>query len=142
MKDNERNRTYGIEGDLDEVEKLHRERRIFTVINDQVIIAPEKSPQSHKEWIKSLGLVDEDVENIMNNNLRGYIDPQSNIYLYKGYGFGFDELDKIQVPEIVKSLGSSIHFPDGARIFGGLKIGKAGEKWDAKEDLGTTKINE
>jgi hypothetical protein len=101
---------------------FHKQRRMFVIKNNQLIIAPENVDYSHAEWFRLLGWLNEDnALDLMNSLVRGYVD-ETGIYFYKGYTFFIDEDAKESFFRFVNELNNLLKFNSNLHVFGGLNL--------------------
>ena len=80
---------YGIKENKS-IKEYHKSRRMFVIKKGQLYIADKGVDYSHAEWFKSLGWLNVESDEVMNNITRGSLE-HSGLYFYKGYDFFIDE---------------------------------------------------
>jgi hypothetical protein len=100
------------------LQEFHLSRRMFCIIDGKILIAPEKSTLSHKEWLESLGL-DGEVE----KSVRGFADDRGLFY-YRGKGFLADPATEKEFMRHLKSLAEAMKLPPTTQVFGGVTATK------------------
>lgn len=82
---------------------FHRSRIMFCLINGKVYVGPKNIPESHIEWFRREGwLNDENAEDFLRENIRGfYLPDQNQLYCYRDIGFGFDDT---VLPEVLAKI--------------------------------------
>jgi len=76
---------------------------MFCLINGKVMVGPKHTPESHIEWFRRMGwLNDENAVAFLTKNIRGFYLPRENkLYAYRSVGFDFDE--KV-LPELLEKI--------------------------------------
>lgn len=101
--------------------RLHRQRRMFAIIDDQCHIAPIRDSRSHSEWI-------EDVFGRTDPQLRGYVH-ESGLYFYStpdcGASIGDFEVIRGYLPMLAQILDLDRDLP----VYAGVIKGEVGELW-------------
>ena len=122
---------YGFKEDK-KTEEFHKNRRMFCIRNNELIIAKPNLPYSHAEWFEKEGWITEDDESFMNEGVRGYVDNKGNIYFYTGYDFRINkEIEDI----FLKNLSNLLHqlnMETVGRVYGGMR--RVGQEWVPRKE--------
>lgn len=127
---------YGVLED-EATEKLHRQRRMFCVINGEVIIAPPNSPYSHAKWLEETGMPAEEIERVMSQSVRGMVNQDGDLRFYRGWDFTVDEEAEQELSRILPILEEKLSLKSDAKIFGGAIKGEPGTVWPPRKYYGT-----
>jgi len=103
--------------------EFHKTRHAFFIIDDEIILIPKGTVDSHFEWLKKQGRVDEsNYEELFNKIARGFYWPPTNsLYFYNGVGCYFnDELEKIAIKFFPK-FKELLNLNDETEVFLGPK---------------------
>ena len=119
--------------------EYHKARRMFFVIDDNLIIAEANSDKSHFEWLISQFWPEDKAIEFIRTGLRGVLNPDGNIRFYTGENWDInEEIEKIffeKLTELVKKL----EIDSEAIIGGGTIKGNIGEFWPARKEYGKVK---
>lgn len=116
--------------------EYHRARRMFFVINNELIIAPVGLGKSHFEWLQEQGYSDEKTKEIFENNLRGVVNPDGNVRFYVGENFEVNEKIEKEFFKFLPELVDKLEIKMEAEIGGGIIKQKVGTFWPAKKVYG------
>lgn len=119
--------------------EYHKQRRMFFLINDEIIIPEIGSDKSHKEWLESNGYSQEESKNIIENKLRGVVNPDGNLRFFVGNNRVVNEEIEKNFFEILPRLIEKFNLKPETLIGGGVKEGKVGEFWPAIKEYGQIK---
>jgi len=99
------------------VEDFHLSRRMFCILEGKVIVGPERSPMSHREWFQSMGL---DADEAVRDAIRGFADGRG-VFFYRGEDFRVDDeterLFRLCLPAIAEAMG----LRGDTQVFGGIR---------------------
>ncbi len=123
---------------MDEKE-YHRKRRMFFVIDDKLVLPEVGSDKSHFEWLESNGYSIDKAKNIIENNLRGVINPDGSIRFFVGNDRIINEEIERKFFEILPELVKVFDLKSETMIGGGVKQGNVGEVWPAIKEYGQVK---
>ncbi|MCW1949198.1 MAG: hypothetical protein KIH89_001985 [Candidatus Shapirobacteria bacterium] len=123
---------------MDEKE-YHRKRRMFFVINDKLVLPEIGSDKSHFEWLESNNYSTDKAKKIIENNLRGVINPDGSIRFFVGKDRTINDCIEEKFFEILPELVKIFNLKSEIIIGGGVKKGKAGEVWPAIKEYGQVK---
>jgi hypothetical protein len=127
---------YGV-SESGDTERLHRQRRMFCVINGEVIIAQPDCPHSHAKWLEELGIPTNEIDAIMSTSLRGAVDQNGNLRFYTGWDFSVDEKLEQELLRILPVLEEKLSLKPDTKIFGGTIKGEPGTVWEPRKYFGT-----
>jgi hypothetical protein len=119
--------------------EYHLNRRMFFLINDELVIPKAGSDKSHFDWLKSNGYSQEKSENIIKNSLRGALNPDGSIRFFVGKDRTINNEIEKKFFEILPKLVETFNLKPGTIIGGGVKEGKVGEVWPAIKEYGQVK---
>ena len=122
-----------------EEKEYHRSRRMFFVINNELVLPEMGSDKSHKEWLETNGYSQEDSKNIIENNLRGVINPDGSLRFFVGKNRVINEEIEKNFFEILPELVKTFNLKPETVIGGGVKQGNIGEVWPAIKEYGQIK---
>ena len=101
---------------------FHKSRIAFFIKNNKINLLTN-SEMSHYEWMKLLGIKD----NEFNSIIRGYVS-NGNIVFYKG-NFTYDN-DVIEAAnKYCNKIKEMCNIEDKCMVYCGVKVGKQGEIW-------------
>lgn len=123
---------------MDEKE-YHKQRRMFFVINDELVLPEIGSDKSHKEWLETNGYSQEDSKNIIENNLRGVINPDGSLRFFVGNNRVINKEIEKKFFKILPELVRIFNLKPETVIGGGVKQGNIGEVWPAMKEYGQVK---
>jgi len=119
--------------------EYHRKRRMFFWIDNKLVVPEAGSEKSHKEWLESNGRTKEMAKYIIDNELRGAINPGGNIIFYVGENMTLNEEIEKKFFGMLPSLVKKFNLGPETLIGGGVKIGKVGDIWPAIKEYGKVK---
>lgn len=123
---------------MDEKE-YHKQRKMFFLIKNKIIIPEAGSDKSHKEWLELNGYSQEESEKIIENNLRGVVNPDGTLRFFVGKDRTINDRIEEKFFEILPELVKIFNLKSETIIGGGVKEGKAGEVWPAIKEYGQVK---
>lgn len=124
--DTDKFENYKSEDEKKKAESFHQSRTAFLIIDDKVHFL-QNSKMSHLEWAKTLGLTEEEFNNIT----RGYALGE-NIVFYKG-NFCYDDKVIADAKMYAKDIKTFVNIPI-AKVYAGLIVG-IGTVWPPREFL-------
>ena len=103
--------------------KFHRSRRMFCIKDGRVEVGPTKTKDSHLEWFKKEGWVNEEnAEEFLNKVVRGFYLPSENgLYCYRGVGFWYDDEVIKEIIGKLPQLKKALNLNDDTKICFGPK---------------------
>jgi hypothetical protein len=119
--------------------EYHKARRMFFLINNELIIPESGSDKSHLEWLIENGYTKDKAENIIETVLRGVVNPDGNIRFFIGKDWGINEEIEKKFFEILPKLFEIFKLNPDAIIGGGNIKGKVGDFWVARKEYGKVK---
>ena len=122
-----------------EEKEYHKQRRMFFVINGELVLPEMGSDKSHREWLETNGYSQEDSKNIIENNLRGVINPDGSLRFFVGKNRVINEEIEKNFFEILPELVKTFNLKPETVIGGGVKQGNIGEVWPAIKEYGQIK---
>ncbi len=123
---------------MDEKE-YHRSRRMFFVINNELVLPEKGSEKSHREWLEDNGYSKDEAEKIINTEMRGALNPDGNIRFYITEECVInDEIEK-KFFEILSELVEIFNLKPETLIGGGVIKQKPGKIWPAIKEYGQVK---
>ncbi len=126
------------------VEEYHLKRRTFIIIpNLSLIIGDVENGQSHTELLQSMGLPENVVREIIENNPRGYfLDNKLVIYqsdnIKEGEAWALREENYPEVKRFYPELKRVFQINSNTKIFLGVLRGKPGVLWDVINEVDVT----
>lgn len=127
---------YGIK-ETESTAGFHRSRRMFCVRENQLFVAPPALDYSHAVWFKNEGWMSEDDDAFLEENLRGYVSEQGDVYIYAGYDFRSPaESDISCFVELLSKLVATVPGAANGNLFSGLT--RNGSDFVPIADLGQT----
>ena len=115
------------------VEKFHRSRVMFALVNGKLEVATHDA-RGHHEWLtEDYGISDKEFGRIP----RGYI-KDNKVQLYKGLAFAkIEEKDELNliIDEIARYISNEA-YSGVYTIYNGVEVGKPGEEWKPQEICG------
>ena len=121
-----------------EEKEYHQSRRMFFVINGQLVLPEVGSPKSHKEWLESNSYSSDEVKRIIDTELRGVLNPDGNIRFYVGENWEINSEIEKKFFEILPNLVKIFSLSPEVKIGGGAIKQKIGI-WPAIKDYGQVK---
>lgn len=124
---------YGIKED-EKIKIFHKSRIMFAIHNEELYIC-EKTSDSHADWFKKTGWINEEHDELMHVIIRGYVDT-SGIYFYRGYDFEADDNDINIFLNKSMELKEMLNLPEDIFVYAGCikKIGVT--KFPPRKELG------
>lgn len=122
-----------------EEKEYHKQRRMFFVINDELVLPEVGSDKSHREWLETNGYSQEDSKNIIENNLRGVINPDGSLRFFVGNNRVVNKEIEKKFFKILPELVKIFNLKPETIIGGGVKQGNIGEVWPAIKEYGQIK---
>ena len=119
--------------------KYHKKRRMFFLINNELVLPESGSDKSHMEWLLSQGKTISEAKNIIDNNLRGAVNPDGNIRFYIGENWEINEEIEKKFFEILPKIVETLKINPEAIIGGGTIKGRIGDFWQARKEYGKVK---
>ncbi|MPM23364.1 hypothetical protein SDC9_69836 [bioreactor metagenome] len=119
--------------------EYHKKRRMFFLINNELVLPESGSDKSHMEWLLSQGKTINEAKNIIDNNLRGVVNPDGNIRFYIGENWEINEEIEKKFFEILPKIVEIFKISPEAIIGGGTIKGKIGDFWKARKEYGKVK---
>ena len=119
--------------------EYHKARRMFFVIDDNLIIAEANSDKSHFEWLIEYFRSEDKAIEFIKTGLRGVLNPDGNIRFYTGENWEINkEIEEIffkKLMELVNKLG----IDSETIIEGGNIKGNIGAFWPPRKEYGKVK---
>jgi hypothetical protein len=126
---------YGVKSSDEKVRNYHASRRMFVIKGGDLIMAEKGIEDSHAQWFKKMGWMNEDDMSFMDRVTRGYVD-SSGVYFYKGYNFDVDKESKEEIMSHLQDLVEQLSIDPSLHLFGGkIKQEQAGD-WPPERDFG------
>ena len=119
--------------------EYHRNRRMFFVIDNELVIPETGSDKSHLEWLISNGYTSEEAEKIIETVLRGVINPDGNVRFFIGKDWGVNKEIEKKFFEILPKLVEIFKLDPDSIIGGGTIKGDVGDFWPARKEYGKVK---
>jgi len=109
------------------VTAFHEQRRMFVILNDNIIVAPEKVDYSHQEWFTRLfGSVQADI--VIDAWVRGFV-LQPHIYCYIGKNYSWQKSYGATCQERIREIIRMFNLNRHGIVYGGMIPGPEGELW-------------
>ncbi len=121
-----------------EEKEYHRNRRMFFVIDDNLIIAPANSEKSHFDWLIEQYWPEEKAVEFIETGLRGVVE-DGNIKFFTGKNWEINDEIEVKFFEIFDELIKKLNINPEAKIGGGAIKGEEGEIWPARKNYGQVK---
>jgi hypothetical protein len=118
-------------------ESFHRSRRMFVIVEKQLLIADSDIPDTHAEWFEKEGWLSQENDGFMETKVRGFIDSEG-IYAYIGYDYRSSrKVEKlltsyVLLQQFVVKLDAERH----TRIYAGMQKQESGGKYQPRKYLG------
>jgi len=122
-----------------EEKEYHRNRRMFFVIDDNLVIAQVNSEKSHFEWLIEQFWPEDKAIEFIETGLRGVLNPDGNIRFYTGENWEINEEIEKKFFEILPELVEKLKISPEAIVGGGVIRGEVGEFWPARKEYGKVK---
>lgn len=122
-----------------EEKEYHRNRRMFFLIDDNLIIAPANSEKSHYDWLIEQYWPEEKAIEFIRTGLRGVLNPDGNIRFYTGENWDINEEIEAKFFGIFDELVKRLNISPEAKIGGGVVKGEAGDFWPPRKEYGKVK---
>ncbi|MCX6790887.1 MAG: hypothetical protein NTV62_01690 [Candidatus Gribaldobacteria bacterium] len=120
-----------------EVKNFHGSRRMFCVKDNVLYIAKPNLSDSHAAWFEKEGWIQNDNdEEFLRDNVRGFIDSDGDVYFYVGYDFCINKKAEEVFFAHLKELAQKMKINPDAKINGGLLKQKPGSKWPPQKFYG------
>ncbi len=120
---------------------FHRSRRMFCIYQDKLYIAKPNLSYSHDVWLEKEGLISKEKNELIDEIVRGFVNPNEDVYFYSGHDFKINsKIEHIFFSHLEELVGR-LKLNSTANIFGGLIVGKAGEAWIPKRKYGRIENN-
>lgn len=123
---------------MDEKE-YHRSRRMFFVINNNLVIAEPNSDKCHYDWLIEQYWSEEKATKFIETGLRGVIDPDGNIKFFTGKNWDINNKIEIKFFEILDELVKKMNVSPEAKVGGGAIKGEEGKIWPPRKKYGQVK---
>jgi hypothetical protein len=118
--------------ELHAVSQFHRQRWMFAIVTETLLIAPKDTTQGHREWFGALGL---DANATMKSAIRGFM-RQGEVFSYTGEDFAvLAEQQQRLLHQWLPELRRIFNLPDNASVYSGMHPAKAGDVWQPLEKL-------
>jgi hypothetical protein len=114
------------------VSDFHRSRRMFCINDGEVLVGPQNSPLSHKEWLTTLGY---DSEKLIEESVRGFADDRG-LFFYKGTDFKVDRDTEETLLNHLNELRDILQLQGDTRVYGGV-IPTDDVKYPPEREYGT-----
>lgn len=114
----------------------HGQRRMFFVIEGELVLPEEGSDKSHREWLESKGYAEDEVNRIIDTEARGVLNPNGEIRFYVGNDWNVDPKTEKKFFEILPELVARFGLTPETIIGGGAIKGEIGEAWQARKVYG------
>jgi len=121
---------------MQQEKEYHRNRRMFFVIDDNLVIAPANSEKSHYEWLIEQYWSEDKAAEFIKTGLRGVINPDGNIRFYTGENWEINEEIEAKFFEIFDELVKKLKIKPEAKIGGGVIKGEIGDFWPPRKEYG------
>ncbi len=122
-----------------EEKEYHRNRRMFFLIDDNLIIAPANSEKSHYDWLIEQYWPEEKAIEFIRTGLRGVLNPDGNIRFYTGENWDINEEIEAKFFGIFDELVKRLNIGPEAKIGGGVVKGEVGDFWPPRKEYGKVK---
>ncbi|MFA5750104.1 MAG: hypothetical protein WC895_02695 [Candidatus Shapirobacteria bacterium] len=119
--------------------EYHKARRMFFLINNELVITEEDSDKSHMEWLIENGHTQEEAKIIIETVVRGVVNPDGNLRFYTGEYFEINEKIEKEFFEILPKLVEIFRLDLEVIIGGGTIKGNIGDFWPARKEYGKIK---
>ena len=116
--------------------EYHKARRMFFVIDDNLLIAEANSNKSHFEWLIEQFWPEDKAIEFIETGLRGVLNPDGNIRFYTGENWEVNEKIEAEFFGIFDELVKRLKISPEAKIGGGVIKGKTGDFWPARKEYG------
>lgn len=118
------------------VDKFHKNRRIFAIIDNILYIAPVDTTFSHLEWLEHERLL-KTINKNLDNIIRGFVDCDG-LYFYEG-DFAINKRAEYGIFKHLNDLINKLRIDKNFHIYGGFIKGEVGQKWLPIKDYGVLK---
>ncbi|HYD03821.1 MAG TPA: hypothetical protein VEC16_06005 [Alphaproteobacteria bacterium] len=134
------NKTESGQTEKEKIRQYHKSRRMFCIYKKKLIIAERNVDYSHKEWFEKNNWKYQD-KNLIDEIARGIVDETGDVYFYIGEDHKLTEKAEKSFFANLKELSEKLKLNPKSHIFGGVTMGKPGDKWPGIKDYGTIKEN-
>ena len=119
--------------------EYHRSRRMFFVIDDNLVIAEANSEKSHFEWLLEQYWPEEKATEFIETGLRGALNPDGNIRFYIRESCEINEEIEKKFFDILPELVEKLNISLDAKVGGGVIKGEIGKLWPPRKEYGKVK---
>lgn len=119
-----------------EEKEYHKARRMFFLIDGDLVIPKKGSDKSHLEWLMENGYTPKEADRIIETVLRGVVNPDGNIRFFIGRNWEVNEEIEKKFFDILPKLIETFRLEPEAIIGGGTIKGDIGDFWPAKKEYG------
>ncbi len=127
---------YGIKED-DTVKNYHKNRRMFVILDEELNIADAGLTCSHAVWFVQQGFMPQSDDSLMDEVVRGIVDPKGNVYFYVGYDFAVNKKCEDEFFLYLEELVNRLQLKPTAQVFGGLIQQTTPGQWPPRKTYGT-----
>ena len=124
---------------MSDEKKYHQKRRMFFVIDDNLVIAPANSDKCHYDWLIEQHWPDEEAAKFIETGLRGVVDPDGNIKFFTGKDWDINNEIEAQFFGIFDQLVEKLNISPEAKIGGGAVKQEEGKIWPPRKSYGKVK---
>jgi hypothetical protein len=123
---------------IQQEKQYHKLRRMFFLIDGKLVLPEKNCPKSHKEWLETNKYTKEEVQRIINTQLRGVLNPDGNIRFYVGENWEINQDIEKKFFEILPELIKIFELGPEVKIEGGAIKQEVGV-WPARKEYGYVK---
>ena len=121
-----------------DTESFHRARRMFVIVEKQLLIADSDIPDTHAEWFEKEGWLSQENDSFMETHVRGFIDSEG-IYAYIGYDYRSSrKVEKILTSYVLlQQFVVKLDAERNTSIYAGMRKQERGGKYEPRKFLGS-----
>ena len=130
---------YGIDSTTDSVITFHKNRRMFCINKEKLILGPENTPDSHAVWFEKEGWLSEADMMFMETAVHGY-DDNPGIYFYVEQDFQVYEETENDFFKHLSELIKKLKLPDTINVYGGKLPSESESSFPVRKNTALPKI--
>ncbi len=122
-----------------QIKDYHRQRRMFVIYQGKLYIARKGVGYSHAEWFVKNDWMTVRNDKLINEVIRGIIDPHGNVNFYIGHNFQINNKIAQNFFPYIKVLDKRLKLSPMAKVLGGAIKQVPGKIWPARKEYGRIK---
>jgi ABC-type oligopeptide transport system substrate-binding subunit len=126
-------------GRMNKEKEYHQQRRMFFIIDNNLVIAPRGQIKSHLEWLIDQYWPEEKAKEFIRTGLRGTVEGNGNIKFFTGENWEINEEIEQKFWDILPDLVEKLKINPEAEIGGGAIKQKPGIIWPERKKYGKVK---